>query len=435
VRNWLRQTTGGLPRTFWYLWTGTLINRIGSFVILYLAIYLTRELGYSQSRAGLILGLYGAGGAVGVLAGGVLADRWGRKPTLLTAHFGAASLMLCLGLARDYWLLAAGAFLLGTFAEAARPAFSAMMLDVVPLKDRLRAFSLNYWAINLGFACAAIVAGLAAQLDYLLLFAVDAGTTLVTATVILVLVRESHPVRTGRTAAPKVDPGGIRTVLRDRVFLVFIGLNFLGALVMMQHLSTLPIAMSADGLGPATFGWVIAVNGVLIVAGQLFVPKLIGTRDRSRVLAVANLVMGAGFGLTAFADVAWLYAATVVIWTLGEMLHSPSNSALMGELAPAALRGRYQGFVSLSWQAAVALAPVVGGFTQEHLGNSALWLGCFGVGAAVAAGQLLSGPSRERRATALRTVESPVPATMLSVPAATTTDPAPADASAAATSR
>jgi MFS family permease len=332
--------------------------------------------------------------------------------------------MLHLGLASAYWELAVGALLLGMFAEAARPAFSAMMLDVVPHRDRLRAFSLNYWAINLGFAFSAVLAGFAAELDYFLLFAVDAGTTLLTVTVIIVKVRETHPIRTGRAAAPTVDPGGIGTVLRDRIFLGFLGLNLLAALVMMQHLSTLPIAMSADGFGPSTFGWVIAVNGVLIVVGQLFVPKLIGNRNRSRVLAVASLVLGIGFGLTALADTAVLYAGTVLIWTMGEMLHSPSNAALMGELAPAALRGRYQGFSSLSWQGASALAPIVGGLTQEHLGDATLWAACAGVGALVAAGHLLSGPARERRAAHLRATEETPPT--LSVPAAATTDPAPA---------
>jgi predicted MFS family arabinose efflux permease len=80
VRGWLRETTGGLPRTFWFLWAGTLINRVGLFVVLYLAIYLTRELGFSQSRAGLILGLYGAGGGIGTMIGGVLADRGVASP-------------------------------------------------------------------------------------------------------------------------------------------------------------------------------------------------------------------------------------------------------------------------------------------------------------------------------------------------------------------
>lgn len=164
--------------------------------------------------------------------------------------------------------------------------------------------------------------------------------------------------------------------------------------------------MSADGLGPATFGWVIAVNGVMIVAGQLFIPRLIEGRDRSRVLALATLIMGVGFGLVAFAGSAWFFAVTVVIWTLGEMLQTPSNSALVAELSPSALRGRYQGVNSLSWSAGAALAPIGGGFVQEHLGDAVLWLGCFGVAALVAVGQVLSGPARERRIARLRAMEA-----------------------------
>ena len=47
----------------------------------------------------------------------------------------------------------------------------------------------------------------------------------------------------------------------------------------LQHISMLPIAMGDDGLSPATYGSVIALNGVLIVVGQLFVPRLIRGRE------------------------------------------------------------------------------------------------------------------------------------------------------------
>jgi MFS family permease len=186
----------------------------------------------------------------------------------------------------------------------------------------------------------------------------------------------------------------------------FVLLNLGAVVVIFQHMSTLPIAMLADGLGPATFGWVIAVNGVLIVCGQLFVPRLIEGRPRSRVLALATLIVGVGFGLVAFAGSAWFYALTVVIWTLGEMLQSPSGSALVAEMSPAALRGRYQGVSSLSWSVGAALAPIVGGFVQEHLGDPVLWLGGFVLCALVAGGQWLSGPARERRIATLRTAEA-----------------------------
>ncbi|MEN3613252.1 MFS transporter [Plantactinospora sp. ZYX-F-223] len=406
VGKWFQDTTGGLPRTFWYLWAGTLINRLGSFVLVFLAIYLTTERGFSEFQAGIVLGLWGAGGAVGTLTGGILADRWGRRPTLLTAHLGAAAMMLALGLARELWLVGLGALLLGMFAEAARPAFGAMMVDVVPERDRLRAFTLNYWAINLGFASAAILAGLAAEASYLLLFVVDAVTTVTTALIIFLRVGETRRVRVDSAGLAAPHRGGLGSALRDRVFVGFVALNILLALVFMQHISMLPIAMGQDGLSPSTYGSVIAVNGVLIVAGQLFVPRLIRGRGRSRVLALAALIVGVGFGLTAFADAAWFYVLTVLIWTLGEMLNSPSNSTLIAELSPAALRGRYQGLFSLSWSVATFAAPVAGGFVREQFGNAALWLGCAALGGVVAVAHLLSGPARERRVRALRTAET-----------------------------
>ncbi|WP_420118552.1 MDR family MFS transporter [Micromonospora sp.] len=431
VRGWFRETTGGLPRTFWYLWTGTLINRLGSFVLVFLAIYLTQARHFSAAQAGLVMGLWGVGGAVGTTVGGTLVDRWGRRPTLLTAHLGAATMMLTLGFARPLWAVAVGALLLGTFAEAARPAFGAMMIDVVPERDRLRAFSLNYWAINLGFACAAVLAGLAAEAGYLLLFVVAAATTLVTALIIFVKVGETRrapttsAVKGGTSGPPRV--GALRTIAADRVFLGFVVLNLFGALVFLQHISMLPIAMGDAGLSPATYGSVIALNGVLIVVGQLFVPRLIRGRSRSHVLALASVVMGVGFGLTAFADAAWFFGLTVLIWTLGEMLNSPSNATLIAELSPAELRGRYQGVFSLSWQVAGAVAPLLGGLVREHAGNATLWLGCAAIGVATALAHLLSGPARERRATRLRRPEVPV------VPVTAVGPPAPQSAEAAAT--
>jgi MFS family permease len=405
VRGWFRSATGGLPRQFWFLWTGTLINRLGSFVVIFLAIYLTGARGFTQSQAGLVIGLYGVGGAIGTTVGGVLADRWGRRPTMLIAQFGGAALMLTLGFAHSFPQIIANTFLLGVLTEAARPAFQAMMIDVVGMADRVRAYSLNYWAINLGFALSAVGAGLAAKANYLLLFAIDSGTTLITAVISLIFLAETRPAIPPGDHKIKIK-GGLGTVLKDRTFMTYVAISLGGIVVMMQHMSTLPITMTADGLSAATYGWVIAVNGVLIVLGQLFVPKLIGDHDASRVLAVAALIIGVGFGLVAFAHAAWFFALTVVIWTLGEMLQSPSNAATVAALSPPTLRGRYQGVNSLTWSAGAALAPILGGLTQQHLGDAALWLGCFGVCALVAIGHLVGGPSRARRVAHLATAHA-----------------------------
>lgn len=416
IQQWARDTTGGLPRQFWYLWAATLFNKLGQFVLIFLAIYLHQQLGFSAAFTGLVLGMAGIGSAIGATAGGWLTDHWGRRRTMLLAQYSGGVVMITLGFIRGPYLMMVGVFFLGLTADMARPAFAAMVADLVPGKDRMRAFSLNYWAINLGFSCAAILAGLAAKFDYLLLFLIDGGTTLLTATLIIRRLAETRPAVAIAPVAGAEPVNALRIILRDRVFLIFVGLNLFTALIFLQHISMLPIAMGNDGVSPSTFGTVIALNGVMIVAGQLFVPRLIKGRSSSRVLALAAVVLGAGFGLTAFTHTPLLYAGAVFVWTLGEMLNAPSNSTMIAELSPVSMRGRYQGAFSLSWSAAAFSAPILGGWIHGQFGNATLWLGCFGLALAVAVVQLISGPARERQAARLRSgattadLTPPVPA-------------------------
>jgi MFS family permease len=407
ARRWIQQTTGGLPRQFWYLWATTLINRVGSFVLIVLAIYLTQFRGLSESFAGLVIGLWGAGAAVGTLVGGVLADRWGRKPTVLAALYGSAGSMLVLGFVETPTALAIASALTGLIGEAFRPAASALMVDIVPSTDRTRAFSLNYWAINLGFSCAALLAGLLVGLDMRLLFLLDAVTTAAAATWVALTVDE--PVRSVPVAAAQGKPssvdsgGGLLAVLRDRVFLAFAGINLLTAVVFLQHISTLPMTMLHDGLPASTYGRVIALNGILIVVGQIFVTRLLERLDRTTALAVSALVIGVGFGLTAFAHAPILYAVTVLVWTTGEMLQAPSLATTLAALSPADMRGRYSGVFSLSWSAASFVAPILGAAVLEHAGKRVLWLGCLAVCLVAGTLTLAARTARDRRAAALAT--------------------------------
>lgn len=411
----LRDTLGGLPRVYWWLWTGTLVNRIGAFVVPFLAIYLTSGLHRSVSYAGLVLALLGLGGTAASLAGGVLADRIGRRPTLLGAQLGTAVSLVGLGLVHGDVAVAGWALLYGFFANATRPAFSATMTDVVAPADRVRAFSLNYWAINLGFAIAPVLAGFLAQVSYLLLFLGDALTTLALAAIVFLRVPETHPhldrrtevgvevgVEAGASPRPRPPAGSTLDAVRDPVFMAFTGLAFLLALVFMQLSSTLPVAMAADGLSPAQYGTAVSANGLLIVLLTVPATVWLARFARSRVLAVAALLLGGGFALTAVASTWGAYVGTVVVWTLGEILNAPVSSAVVADLAPAHARGRYQGVYSFAWGAASFLAPLLGSWAYDALGGTALWLACGVVGVVVAVGQLLVAPARGRRLSALR---------------------------------
>ncbi|MFD2765028.1 MDR family MFS transporter [Micromonospora eburnea] len=413
MAGWWRQTGGGLPRTFWYLWASTLINRLGSFVAIYLGVYLVSVRHFDPSYAGMVIGLHGAGSALGTLLGGIVADRWGRRPAMLSGNVAAAATALGLGLTDRPVAIAALTLTLGLFLGVARPAFTATIIDVVGERDRLRALTLNYWAINIGFSVAATVAGVLIRAEPLLLFVLNAAVLLGTAALIALKVPESRPAPETVGQRDRADRGGLGTVLRDRVFLTFTALTGLIWLCIEAN-AMLPVALRADGLPASAYGPVIAVNGLMIVAGQLFVPRLIARFDRSRTIAVAAVVIGAGFAVTAMADTILLYGLSVLVWTLGEMMMTPANSALTADLSPAAQRGRYQGVYSLGYAFASFAGPTVGGLVTSRFGDTVLWLGLGGLALLVALGNLLAGPARTRQIEGLR---APAPDPARPVPA------------------
>lgn len=395
-------TVRGLPTTFWWLWAGTLVNRAGAFVLPFLAFYLTDELDLTPSFVGLVLGSYGLGSVAASIVGGVLADRLGRRPVLLASQLGTAVTLVALGVTTSPVAVLVLVGLLGLAGNTSRPAFSAMMTDIVPPADRVRAFSLNYWAINLGFAVAPVLGGLLASSGYLTLFLVDAATTLAFAVLVYLRVPESRPDVPLHEGA---SPGSMADVLRDRVFLSFVLLTFGFAVVFMQHLSALPVQMDADGLTASQYGAVIALNGVLIVLVTVPLTRVLQAYPRARVLAVSGLFVGLGFGATAWASSVPAYAATVAVWTVGEVLGAAVAPSVVADLAPATLRGRYQGVFGFSFAGAALVAPLAGGAVYQHLGGTVLWAGCAVVSVATAVGHLVVAPARARRLRELRAAE------------------------------
>ncbi|MEU6380947.1 MFS transporter [Streptomyces sp. NPDC046909] len=384
MRRALRESVSGLPREFWWLWTSTLVNRLGAFVATFMALYLTLDRGYSAAYAGLVASLHGLGGVVSSVGAGVMTDRLGRRPTLLVAQASTAGSVALLGFMHHPAAIAAVAFLVGMTSNASRPAVQAMMADIVRPEDRVRAFSLNYWAINLGFAVSSMGAGFIAEFSYLAGFLIEAGMTAVCAVVVFLKLPESRPERTtGEKAAPEV---GLGTVLRDGRYMGVVSLSFLVALVFQQGSVGLPVAMGEAGFTPADYGMAIAVNGVLIVALQIPVTRFIQHRDPRRLLVISSLLAGYGFGLTAFAGSIGVFALTVCVWTLAEIVNAPTQTSLVVRLSPVHGRGRYQGMYTLSWAVASLIAPLMSGLVIDHYGAEWLWGLCAVVGTVAGVG-------------------------------------------------
>lgn len=389
----LRSRAGGLPRPFWVLFGGSFVNRLGTMVEPFIGVYLTQARGVPLATAGLVMTMFGVGSLLAQPVAGWLSDRFGRRVTLTGGMVATAVTMLSLGYTTSVPGLVAGMLVLGIVVDAYRPASQAIVADLVPPEDRPRAFGLLFWAVNLGFAVAMVAGGWLARSGFTVLFWVDAVTCLVFGVLVWRAIPETRPAR------EDAPPGRFADVLRDRVMLAFVLANLVYALVYLQAYSTLPLAMTGQGLPTSAYGMAMAVNGLLIVVVQPVTTTWLARFDPSRVLAAGFALVGLGFALTSLVSSGAGHAATVAVWTLGEALTAGIPGAIVATLAPAHLRGRYSGLYGLSWSAGALLAPLVG---TRLLADAPglVWPVLGGLGLLAAGAQLLLGRAVRRRSAA-----------------------------------
>ncbi|PWT74425.1 MAG: MFS transporter, partial [Chloroflexi bacterium] len=125
-----------LPRPLWILFAGIFINRFGSFVSVFLVLYMTAK-GYTAVQAGLAVGGYGLGSLGAAVGGGYLTDWLGRRSTIVLSMFSSATAMLALSQAQTLPLIVILTGLAGMTGELYRPASSALLADLVPPPQRV----------------------------------------------------------------------------------------------------------------------------------------------------------------------------------------------------------------------------------------------------------------------------------------------------------
>jgi len=197
---------------------------------------------------------------------------------------------------------------------------------------------------------------------------------------------------TGGTTAPAAPEGSWMDVLRDRTLLRFAAAGLLmltfgygsidaGAAVFITDFVDLPARY---------IGIVFAANTSVIVISQLFVLSVVSGRSRARVLAgvgvmwaISWLLFGSALTIDGWVAIGLLVLA-MSVFAIGETMWSPTAPALLNDLAPEHLRGRYNAFQSVLWGVSGALGPLLTGvFLSARLGG--VWTATLAAGCLVAA--------------------------------------------------
>jgi MFS family permease len=373
LRAYLRSLDPRLPRPVWVLSFGGLANAVGNGLAFpFLVIYLHNVRGFSLGTAGLVLATTGA---VSLLAGpavGVVIDRIGGRATL-----AAALVLLAIGfgsypLIHDPWQAFLASAVAGLGNAGFWPSQSALLAGLTPPPRRHAAFALQRVTRNLGIGLGGVAGGLIATTSspgsFTVLFLLDAATFLVFVAMLAFVPEPELPAEDGSLA-----PARYADVLRDRVFLGIVVLNVLFVSAGYAQFELLPVfAKNEAGVTEAGIGLIFFVNTLVIVLAQLPVSKGLEGQRRMPALALmcalwaaAWIVVLLGGHWLEAAAAATAFAVAAIVFGLGECFQGPVQGALVADLAPPRLRGRYMAVSTISWDVGFIVGPAVGGFVLE----------------------------------------------------------------------
>jgi MFS family permease len=366
----LRSLDPRLPREVWLLQLGGVANSFGNGVVLpFLVIYLHDVRGFGLGLSGLVVSVSAAAQLTAGLIAGPLVDRLGARPVL-----GAGLVMQSVGFAlfplvHHPWQ----AFLLiaieGAGSAGFWPSQSTLLARLTPPARRHAAYAQQRVTMNLGIGLGGLVGGVIASVahpgSFTVLFLVDAATFLAYVGV-LFLIHDPGVAEEERSD----ERASYGAVLRDRLFLGLWALNFLFVTAGYSLFNLVPpFARDHAHVSEREIGAFFFVNTALIVIVQLPISRAIEGRRRMRALAlmpalwiVAWLLLDGGAYWLHTTAAFVVMAIALAIFGIGECFHGPAHQALVAEIAPGHLRGRYFAVHSLSWGLAGTVGPAAGGF-------------------------------------------------------------------------
>ena len=373
-----------LPREGRFLLSTIIVDFIGSGLVMpFNVVYLHEVRGFELARVGVLLALPALVGLLVVGPIGTLIDRIGPRFVVIGSLVVQIVAQVTLASATTELRAAVGCVLLGFSGGVIWPAIQTLIGTIIPSHLRQRYFGVNFTLLNLGIGIGGILGGLFVDVTrpetFVAIYLIDAATFLAPLAIFLGPLR--HVERPPAVSADEVVGDGVvaqtgyRAVLRDRSLLLVLAIVFVASFVGYGQLNTgLPaFGREVGGISTQALGLAFAANTAVIVLLQLFVLQRIEGRRRTRMLvlmsgiwAVSFLALGATGLVPGTIVAAVLFGLCAAIFGFGETFYQPTLPAMVNDLAPDHLRGRYNAVMSIAWQSASVVGPAVAGILIGH---------------------------------------------------------------------
>ena len=364
------------------LYVTTLLSSLGNGLTLSLfVVYLHNVRGFSTGFATLLLALSALAGLASSPLWGSMTDHFGPLRVVMVAYVADAAALVVWAYARTHTQAMIAALLLAVFGGAGWGPSATMLSRLVDEKHRQRAFGFNFMLVNLGIGFGGLVSATIVDLhhprSFVVLYLFNAGVTLVAGASFLTLRAHGGPIKEHHED-PVMNAQGWREVLGDTRLVRYA----LGSIVLMiggygsQEAGFSLFVVNNLKLPVHVIGVIFFFNTTTIVLAQLWVLNRIEGRSRTRVMAAVSvfwfifwLILDAALALPPALSIVSLCIA-MVIFAIGETMLQPVGSAIVNEIAPEHLRGRYNAAAGLAWGISGTAAPAITAlYFDNHLGN------------------------------------------------------------------
>lgn len=365
----------GLSREIWLLAIVMFINRSGAMVLPFLSIYLNQELNISLAHCGIIMSFYGLGSVFGAFLGGVLTDRLGYVPVMISSLFLTSIAFLVVMNLQSFNMLCIGIFTVSFLADLFRPANLSAIQEFSKEENITRSLGLIRLAINLGYSFGPFVGGLiAASLGYKLLFIANAISVALAGLFFIKFFRSENriPIKNKSKAEVVV----IQMPWKDLSYLLYLFLFMIIVTVFMQLFYIVPLYYKTSfGFNESFVGFLMGLNGLIIFILEM--PLIYKAEKTSpiKLVVIGGMLMGLSCFSLLVIPIALIAALFYIIFsTFGEMLAFPFSNTFALSFCNEMNRGKYMGLYTMTFSIAHTIAPFLWFKISELYGFEMIWI-------------------------------------------------------------
>lgn len=372
------------PRAVWAVFWSFLIISAGNYVSQFMSLYLTGSLGLRPGYSGTIVSLAGIASMPGIILGGILCDKWGRKKAFTAFQLCAIIVVIVMVLFENEVVTPIMVICNSFFISAIHPICNATIFQATDEHNKSDGLALFLNGMYVGYVLSGIGCALWFAKYYRILFIAEASLKAVSIIVFNLGIGSNEEKKDSSNEVKedkkkeKAEEHNLFYILWKSPMLILYSIScILFSIIYTQSAYSLPIQLSHTygKDGSSLYGTIMVVNALLIILGSRYIGRLIRGRNILNIIIISGILVG-GMGLLWISADPITILVSTVLWSLAYVINMPLSGVYIESYSPPNMTGRFASLIKIVTGSGYALGPILFGNIIERKGVQSVWFVC-----------------------------------------------------------